>query len=370
MTGAEPAGRGQAADKLRTALYALWRFGSNALVGWTQSRLGIEVLTVPKIRLFSVKSAPRRLFSGTRRMGPQTFLEVARALEVQPIELRLECPLGEGADELAFDTVEKLFTAFSVTYAQQRAVFLIDIVGFSKYAPEQQASQLSTLEFALNIAGETARANAIQLSMRRSTTGDGFYVWNDAKGIDGDINLFIGMALFLVFHATLRRSVTVAEAVPTIRVAANVGSHYTYRQPSLAESDTAEFIVGDVTISVARLIGATRPNQILIGDFRRVDDATLEPLGIERFLERVFAKLAFFSTVAMPGGKVEKVASYLTGPRRADGSYHNQRLKVVDKHGFEHQCFNFKINIFPAVGEPYYCGLQHEELLKVARKAG
>ena len=71
----------------------------------------------------------------------------------------------------------------------------------------------------------------------------------------------------------------------------------------------------------------------------------------------------------MPGGKVEKIASYLTGPRRPDGSFHNQRLKVVDKHGFEHQCYNFKINIFPSAGEPYYCGLQHEELLKVARRA-
>ncbi|MBI1775102.1 MAG: hypothetical protein HYR63_07135 [Proteobacteria bacterium] len=359
----------RAADGLRQALYALWRFGSNALVGWTESGQGIEVLTVPKIRLFAGKSAPRRVFSGERRMGRSTFAAVGRFLEAQPIELRLALPVGGGPDELSAETVERIFIAFAVTKTEQRAVFLIDIVGFSKILPEQQASQLSTLEFALNITGETARTHGVHLTMRRSTTGDGFYVWNANKGTVGDEDLFIGLILFLVFHSTLRRSVTLPEAVPVIRISAGVGSHYTYREPRLAGAESQEFIVGEVTISLARLIGATRANQILIGDFRRIDDETHQALSLEAFLERVFERLTFFSAVTMPGGRVEKIASYLTGPKRPDGSYLVQRLRVVDKHGYEHQCCNLKVNIFPTSGEPYYCGLQHEELVKLARRA-
>ncbi|MBI1775078.1 MAG: hypothetical protein HYR63_07005 [Proteobacteria bacterium] len=356
-----------AAEKLRRAFHALWRLGSSALVGWTVAGNSLEILTSPKVRLFSMKSAPRRVFFGTRRMGPNTFAEVARSLEAQPVELRLDHRIGDGPDELPLDAIEQLFEAFAVTRTEHHAVFLIGIAGFSNSPPEQQAVQLSTLGFALNLAAEMARKQGVRLVMHRSTTGDGFYVWNTVKGMEADENLFIGLILFLVFHASLRRSTTAPEAVPPVRIAASVGSHYTYRQPSPDGMGGAEFIVGDVTISLARLVGAARPNQILIGDFFRVDDKTEEVLGLEDFLERVFERTAFLSTITMPGGSIEKVAAYLTGPRRPDGTHRIQRLKVVDKHGYEHQCCNLKINVYPANGETYFCGLQHEDLVKTAK---
>src|SRR2546430_2514364 len=93
---------------LHQTLYSLWQFGGNALVAWVPTRLGIEVLTVPKIRLFNTQSLPRRVFLGDRLMGRQTFAEVADAFGIQPIELRLEQPVGEGPDALAPALVEQV----------------------------------------------------------------------------------------------------------------------------------------------------------------------------------------------------------------------------------------------------------------------
>ena len=50
--------------------------------------------------------------------------------------------------------VEEIFRNYATFKTDYRAVLLLDIVGFSKHTPEAQASQLSTLEFALNIAEE------------------------------------------------------------------------------------------------------------------------------------------------------------------------------------------------------------------------
>lgn len=357
-------------ENLRAAFHSLWRFGSNALVGWTPTAGGIEVALAPRIRLFEVKSPHRRVFTGSRQMGRTTFGEVSRSLDVQPIELRLDHPLGDQPNALSFEAVEQMFMAFAVTRTEQRAVFLIDIVGFSKVSPERQATQLSTLSFALNLTNEMARAQGITLTMRRSTTGDGFYVWNADVGVVADESLFIGLILFLVFFSALRRTVVLPDAVPNIRIAASIGSHYTYHEPNPGGGDSTEFIVGEVTISVARLISATRPHQILVGDFRRTDVSAQQAYGIETFLQRVAKRLAFLSSIQVLDSRVERISAYFTGGSQADKTYVAHRLAVRDKHGFEHRCYNLKVNIYPDSGKPYFCGLQHEDIVQKAKQPG
>src|SRR4051812_4850157 len=115
---------GPALRALHETLYSLWQFGGNALVAWIPTRFGIEVLTVPKIRLFSTKLLPRRVFAGERLMGRQTFAEVAEAFGIQAIELRLEAPVGEGEDAIPPELVEQVFANFAVTKTDHRAVIL------------------------------------------------------------------------------------------------------------------------------------------------------------------------------------------------------------------------------------------------------
>lgn len=344
---------------LHRALFDLWQFGGNAVVGWMPTRAGIDVLTVPKIRLFNAKDLPRRVFAGDRLMGPQTFNEVTAALGVQPVELRLPQPVGNGPDAVPIAAIEPVFTRFAVTKAAHHAVILIDIVGFSRFSPEEQACQLATLEFALNIATEAAREQGVDLDAGRSTTGDGFYVWNRNKGFAADVDLFAALVLFHTYHSLLRRRVKVASAVPTIRTAISIGSHYSYRQPDREGTRDAEYIVGDVTISLARLMAQTAAEQIVIGDFQRPNDDSGEVLPADRFIQVVADRLARMKDLSILGHLLQRLSFYLTGPKLADGGFGIQKLRIVDKHGFEHVGYNGKINVFLESGETFYCGLQH-----------
>lgn len=347
---------------LHRALFDLWQFGGNAVVGWMPTRWGIDVLTVPKIRLFNSKDLPRRVFAGSRLMGAQAFAEVTAALNAQPVELRLPQAVGDGPDAVPVSEIEPVFERFAVTKAAHHAVILIDIVGFSRFSPEEQACQLATLEFALNIASEAARERGIELDIARSTTGDGFYVWNRHKGFAADVNLFAALVLFHTYHQLLRRRVRIASAVPTIRTAISIGSHYSYRQPDPDGARDNEYIVGDVTISVARLMAQTAAEQIVVGDFQRPKDDADEMLSADQFVQIVAQRLAEMKGLSILGNPLQRLAFYLTGPRLADGSFGIQKLRIVDKHGFEHIGYNGKINVFLESGETFYCGLQHGDM--------
>ncbi|MBM3600684.1 MAG: hypothetical protein FJX35_20980 [Alphaproteobacteria bacterium] len=347
---------------LRAALLSLWRLGANAVVGWRPSRIGIEVITVPTVRLFGLGDRHHRVLEGDRLMGPATFAEVAAALDVQPIEFRLPVFLGDGARRLPLDVVDAVVTPFSIMKTKQRAAFLVDIVGFSLAAPEQQASRLATLEFALNLASELVRRRVGALEMLRSTTGDGFYVWNRVKGIDADIALFAGFIAFLTLLSFLQRSVATRDTVPPVRTCIGIGSHYTYYQIDGAGRVTNEFIVGEVTIALARLMAVTRPRQILIRDFLRSTAADKQPIQVGEFLKIVGERLAWMSELNLDNTSVERIALYLTGALDADQAHEGELLHFTDKHGVEHKCYNMKLNVFPLDGEPFYCGLRHAEL--------
>lgn len=344
---------------LHGALYDLWQLGGVALVAWRPTRDGLEVLSVPKIRLFNAKDLPRRVFAGDRLMGRQTFTEIAAALGIQSTELRALQPIGDQPGALPTAAVETVFAQFAVTKTDHRAVILIDIVGFSRFSPEEQACQLATLEFALNIAAEAAREQGLELELGKSTTGDGFYVWNRCKGFAADVNLLAALVLFLTYLSLLRRRVKIAAAVPTIRTAVSIGSHYSYRQPDREGRRDAEYIVGDVTISLARLMVQAAAEQIVIGEFQRPNDQTGETLSSDRFVQAVADRVAEMKELSILGNPLQRLAFYLTGPKLADGSFGIQKLRIVDKHGFEHTGYNGKINVFLQSGETFYCGLQH-----------
>jgi len=350
--------------ELGRTLHSLWRLGSHALIGWTETRSGIEVLTMPKIRLFSAGAVPRRTFAGERRMGPATFEQVRAALGLQPIELRLDLPVGDDPGKIAPTEIERYVAPYAVTRTERRAVALIDIVGFSKFDPHQQASQLATLEFALNLAAETAVAHGLEVDIGRSTTGDGFYVWNSAKGLRADEDLFALAILFMLFSEAMRRSIEDRAMAPEIRLCLGVGSHFTYRQAARGGPTSSEFIVGEATITLARLMSSARPGQILVADFVRAPDGDGPPIEPQAFLRRVVERLGFASSLSLLGNPIASLKTYLTGPKRTDGSFGVQRLRVTDKHGLAHDCFNLKINAHLHGTEPLYCGHRHQDVMR------
>lgn len=260
-------------QQLHAIFFDLWRFGSNALVGWRPSLRGIEVITLPKVRLFSDHGRHLPVFSEGSLMEGAALDDAARLLDVQPVELRLDQRIGSGPGDIPPALVERVFRLFTVRKVLHRAVLLIDIVGFSKAEPEVQAAQLTTLEFSLNLAEEMARAQGMHVAFARTTTGDGFYVWNERTGLRADIDFFCAVAIFQILFSALKRTSTHAEAVPVLRLVLSIGSHFVYHQPRKDGGDAGAFIVGDVTIQVARLISSALPDQMLVGDFQR-------PLGL------------------------------------------------------------------------------------------
>ena len=348
--------------KINDLFFELWSFGSNALVSWSATRHGIEILSIPKIRLFTLKEPHERVFTGSRRLDPEHMRSVAKSLEVQPVEIRLDFPIGDDKAGLNHDDVGNLFENYTTMKTSHRAVVLLDIVGFSKHTPEAQASQLSTLEFALNIAEESCKQKLLPIEMRRSTTGDGFYIWNRRTGPDADIALFVLMSMFITYYTALKRGIREKDATPELRAAASIGSHYTFFNPRRNAVDSDEYIVGDVTISVARLIGKTKSNQIVIGAFSRPGHDGKLVYSAEHVVGLANMELEKFRGMHLFGNPVDRFAFYLTGPKRQDGSYVNQRMRVVDKHGFEHLCYNAKVNVFVKGDDPYYTGLRHIDL--------
>jgi len=343
--------------------FNLWAFGSNSLVAWTETRLGIDIITVPKVRLFNIENPESRVFHGSRHMDVDEFRQTSKLVDSEPMEIRLDFTIGDDEAGLTEAEVEEIFRNYATFKTDYRAVLLLDIVGFSKHTPEAQASQLSTLEFALNIAEESCKQKNLPMEMRRSTTGDGFYIWNRQTGPDADIALFVLMKLFLTYYSGLKRAITEKDAAPDIRTAAGVGSHYSFYAPGrdvLYTSD--EYIVGDVTIDVARLIGKTNTHQIVIGAFSRPGKEGEEAYNPEKMIELASEKLKQFHGMPLFGNPVERFTSYITGPKRENGSYKNQKMRVIDKHGFEHICYNAKVNVFLDGDEPYYIGLQHSDL--------
>lgn len=353
----DPAALSAALKVLDQLFRARWSFGSNALVGWTPVDGGLAFICAPALTVFREAHAHKRIVLGRRLMGERTFAEVAKVLDIEPERLVFASAAIATHDP---DAVDDLITRYSVTKTRHRAAFLLDIAGFSLFSPEEQAAQLSTLDYSLNIAEETSAALGFTTDLARSTTGDGFYVWNRTKGVDADVNLFCVLTLALAHQALQHRRVA-QPYLPRIRTCFGRGSHYSFVQHGRSHG-ASDYIVGDVTIGLARLVDYARPNQILISDIQYGEDAQEDPESVARFIELVSNMLEGLKDIELAGSAIERLSTYLTGARRPDGSYGVRRLEHRDKHGFLHVAYNAKVNIFLAEGEPVYLGLQDSEL--------
>lgn len=354
---------------LDRALRGLWRLGGNALVAWRPSPAGITVLACPIGTLFAQANAHRRMFVGDRLMGVGTFDKMAALLGVAPVDVPLPKPVGAGPGTIATAAVERCVARYAVMRTDQRAVFLIDIAGFSLLSPEQQAAQLATLGYAINLAEARVVERGLPVDLARSTTGDGYYLWNRRKGRDADSALFVLFALALAAHARLQPTLSPSGA-PAIRSAFGIGRHYTYHQRDGAADMAHDYIVGDVTIRLARLIEGAARNQILFADIVADDrsaEGTPDPLT---FIERAAVATApQLAGVEIGGAVIERIAIYLTGPRTADGSFAARRLGIIDKHGRHHCACNVKANFVLRNGPPLFLGLQDFEVAGPAAAA-
>ena len=364
---------------LEKCLHGHWSLGQNNILSWTPLDQGVLILVVPHYAIAEY-TAPREnnmpprlsprfiteLISGDRQLSMSQLQKVARLLDVDPIHIPLRQPLS--GSNVETQIIEKMIRRYGINYVASRAVTLFDIVGFSLLTPFEQMTQLNSLSYSLNSAHAKMLEQNVDLNFARSSSGDGFYVWNRDEGLEASVNLYHLMHLVLADNA-IARSKSTSKAVPRLRACFHVGSCYEFHQAEGLNPTMQDFIVGDVTIELARMIEAAQPGQILVGDFMADidsevnDDDYIDPnIDAVTFLERAQGNLSLLSGMVLAGERVTAIKCYLTGEQVGDGQFTIRRLTIKDKHGLSRVAFNAKVNIYRESAQPILLGIQDKKL--------
>ena len=365
---------------VETALRSHWSLGQNSILSWAPLDQSILILVVPHYAIAEYTSpqdgtmpprvSPRfitELISGDRQLSISQMQKVARLLDIEPINIPLRVPL-EGS-EIETKIIEKMIRKYGINYVPSRAVTLFDIVGFSLLTPFEQMTQLNSLSYSLNSAHAKMLEADVNIDFARSSSGDGFYIWNRDEGLEASVNLYHFMHIVLADNA-IARSKSTSKAVPRLRACFHVGSCYEFHQAEGVNPTTHDFIVGDVTIELARMIDAALPGQILVGDFMAdievvndIGEVTVQPnVDAVTFLQRAQGNLSRLSGMVLSGERVTAIKCYLTGENMGGGQFNIRRLTIKDKHGLSRVAFNAKVNIYRESAKPILLGIQDKKL--------
>jgi hypothetical protein len=371
---AEPAGpRAGYLEIIEDALRDLWNLGRNLVLAWCEPRdktqSGIEVLVVPHYAIAAAQEESsdevartiERLLGGRKKVSAAQLRAYETILgDYTPALIPL--PAGTKFNDAE---VSELVKRFGITYVEDRAVALFDIVGFSLYSPLEQVTQLNSLSYSVNSAHSKMLSKKIDITFARSTTGDGFYVWNRDRSIQANINLYHFMHLVLADNA-IARGKSKGNVTPVLRAAFHIGGHYEYYQSEGLSPTIYSYIVGDVTIELARLIDRAVAGQVILGDFQvpMPDEQTHESIRVdaESFIERTQQTLSSLEGLVLSGEPVDAIKCYLTGSKSTDGKYSIARYLVTDKHGLTRYAYNAKINIYRENAEPIFLGVQDHDI--------
>jgi hypothetical protein len=366
---------------LERCLHDAWSLGENSILSWSPLDDGVLVLVVPHYAIAEYTAAPAEdprlpqrvsarfiteLISGDRRLTLTQMQKVSRLLDVEPRFIALRQALSDNPVETQI--IEKMIRRYGINYVASRAVTLFDIVGFGLLTPFEQMTQLNSLSYSLNSAHAKMLELDVGINFARSSSGDGFYIWNRDHGLEANVNLYHFMHLVLADNA-IARSKTTSNAVPRLRACFHVGSCYEFHQAEGLNPTMHDFIVGDVTIELARMIEAAMPGQILVGDFlAQLQSPTMNEeesqmnLDAVTFLQRAQGNLAKLSGLELSGEKVSAIKCYLTGERLESGEFNIRKLQIMDKHGLSRTVYNAKVNIYRELAQPILLGIEDKKL--------
>lgn len=350
-------------------LHSSWRLGKTIVAGWTYQGSRISFCFSEPYNVLGRAAGLPRLIRGKRMMGPRTFAETCKALRARAVQMDLPFSIGSAKGEINPLLIENLVKRYAVMETASRAVILFDIVGFSKHTPLEQVAQLSSLEYSINSAVKRMNGAGLRTELARSTVGDGFYVWNRAKGLDGDLRCWLALLLILADNALARQKGD-SRLVPTLRAAFSIGSHFSYHQVEGTTPRGFEYIVGDVTITLARIIAKALPGQVLTGFFSRELPAHAKDHALDTpaFLARASAMAEKLNDVEIGRLPLLAMRAVPTGPI---GSRQNGSLlyRIGDKHGYVHQAFNIRAAIEREDSDSLMLGLAADQLNGFAAEA-
>ena len=367
---------------LEQCLHREWSLGQNTILSWAPLDDGILTLVVPHYSIAEYTSSPSNeagisqrvssrfiteLISGKRQLSIEQMQKVCRLLDVEPNFIPLRQRLTGSDAETRI--IEQMIQRYGINFVANRAVTLFDIVGFSLLTPFEQMTQLNSLSYSLNSAHAKMLELDVGINFARSSSGDGFYIWNRDDGLEANVNLYHFMHLVLADNAIARRK-SRSKAVPRLRACFHVGSCYEFYQAEGLNPSIHNFIVGDVTIELARMCDAAMPGQILVGEFfaelANQGDLSHEESQVQldavAFLQQAQGNLAKLSGLEISGERASAIKCYLTGERQPNGEFDIRRLRIRDKHGLERNAYNAKVNIYRDAAEPILLGIEDKKL--------
>jgi hypothetical protein len=357
-------------------LYALWKLGENLVYAWTPSAQGLTVLLAPHSLLLEfvlqAGDSPERLrraallenlLSQQGHLSAEQFERMANALNLSPQYLPLPFAPQQA---LGLELVAALVERYGIRLVEDRAVILLDAVGFSLLSPLEQVVQLNSLSCSVNAAYAKLLDREININFARTTTGDGFYIWNRRRGMAANVELYQLMQFILADNALSQERAASKNAVPRLRACFHVGSHYEFYQSEGLNPTSFSYMVGQVTIELARMAERALPGQILLGKFTTLmrDETNDEQLTIDsiNFVERTRGPMQRLNGLVLGGAEIDAIACYLTGRRHAESGFGISEFEIEDKHGLRYRVYNAKMNIHRRDGAPIFLGLQEEDL--------
>lgn len=360
--------------RLDQTLYRLWNLGDNVLLCWTHAGGALLVLSVRHYAIAELahagagspmKDAPQFIngvLAGPKYLKAEEFERVCGVFGSRPERLQVSLRFES---ELVSSVVSDIVRRYGVTLVRDRAVMLLDAVGFSLQPPLDQMAMLGSLAYSVNSAYGQLLSKNIKVDFARTTTGDGFYIWNRATTADANSELYRLMMMILADNAVAQRKAR-SSWVPRLRAAFHVGEHYEFQQVEGLNPTSFSYIVGEVTVDLARMLERALPGQILLGDFkfRHGGNAIERAMRFDTldFVESTAATLDQLNGLDISGGRVENIRCYLTGRSLGSGRYVVNRFHVRDKHGATRAVYNAKINIHRDNAEPIYLGIRSEDL--------
>lgn len=364
----------KALAELDDVLFTFWALGHNIILVWTRAGGTLRFMAVRHYSIVeavqsgtSVEANPRDsnafmngVLARPKLVDEAEFAAIHRALGDSAQVL--DVPFRD-ADEQVMALISSLVTRYGVTLVRGRAVVLLDAVGFSLGSPLEQVAMLNSLGYSVNSAYNQLLSKGVDVNFARTTTGDGFYIWNRATDEAANIALYELMMLILADNAVAQRKAK-GSPVPHLRAAFHVGEHYEFYQVEALNPTAFGYIVGHVTIELARILARARPGQILLGDFTTGagNGDSRESCDTPAFVERTARELDQLKGLAIADDTISGVSCYLTGSGARNGGFSIERYEVDDKHGTTRFVYNAKVNIHCEHAEPLFLGLQHKDV--------
>ena len=369
---------------LDRALHEHWALGQNVILNWCAEGDGLSLIVIPHYGVgeysghgtepstMALDDVPRprqdffqALLSGRRCLTPAQLHKVSRLLGVSSTHVKLREPLKNTPAQN--EIVEKMVKRYSISYVPNRGVCLFDIVGFSLLTPFEQMMQLNSLSYSLNSAQSRLLTKRIGVDFSRTTTGDGFYIWNRDLSLEGNVNLYHFMQLALADNAIAHKKAQ-RNTVPRLRACFHVGSSYEFHQAEGLNPTLYNYIVGDVTVDLARMIDRAQAGQIFVGDFRAgmlaadVDSGEMSVVDSVDFVDLATRNVERLAGIELSGERVDAIRSYLTGTKLTTGEFSVRRMTINDKHGISRRVYNAKVNIYRQSAEPILLGIEDRVL--------